>query len=843
MRCIRFIFLLTILLFREEALAQCGLIQPRITVFPDSANGQLSVGRLSPVNSVLATDWVIDSVQWQVNGQTVIADSALKLDTAFQAGLLYVFMTMYVRDTVSGAVCEGNASNYFMTSSADVYPAMDVSGNGLTKTFTARIFGVDTCIAPVWNFADGNFGSGLSDVHTYQTPGIYSVSFSPGNGALGNVTRKIHVNDGFDDLQGAQLNSPVMFCDSFSLSMNTTPSYTTAVWQDIYTYSYYDFGPVLTSSNASQTLNAGDLFTGRFVLPGQCYLYSILNDGNGGNHHEIIPVFVSDSCMSPLDTVSGRFWNDADADGIKDATEGTLSSSLYQVDVFGNRKSITQKGRFDMPVPPFSSSLQGIIPFTDNFTTRSRYTVNFNSSVGHDGYDFGVALNSSLVKGKVFADLDGDSLYNQATDKFLNHVTIQLKNINNGNTYYTSTDINGDYETVVPLGFYNITPVYLPMNSPKVYPDTIKINLLNSSGNLPSFICHKTTAGSDLRVKILPEDVPVIGETYSLNLKVQNIGADVSKGQFVLSYDTSLVVTSVSPVNGFVDAANHTVTWYSQTIPALTDTIYKVQFDLSATNPPAQLNQYVALFIAPGFIDLDLTNNADVCTTAVKNQLLLNGLLVTPEGVGATGLVAWDERLYYRINFMNTGSYSQQDVIVQDMLNSQLDVSSIRVEGASHPVRLLTRGNNLVFTFRDIQLPDSVTNPAASKGSVTFSVTPSPTVQPGNVITNTAELFFDSTAFNTNSVLNTIQGSAAGIEDKMPTAEISPNPFSDCCTIKFPFMMQEIQTANLHSADGRILPVHLNRITSQSFEVCLSQQAPGIYLLEINGSYYKLCKQ
>lgn len=842
MRCIRFIFLLTILLFREEALAQCGLIQPRIAVFPDSANGQLSVGRLSPVNSVLATDWVIDSVHWQVNGQIIIADTALKLDTVFPPGLVYVFMTIYSRDTVSGTVCEGSASNYFLTVSSDLYPAMDVSGNGLTKTFSARIFGVDSCSSPVWNFADGNFGSGLNVTHTYQTPGIYSVSFSPGNGALGNITRKVHVNDGFDDMQGAQLNSPAMFCDSFSLSMNTTPSYANGVWQDIFTYSYYDFGPVIQSSNASQLLSGGVPFTGKFLVPGQCYIYAVLNDGNGGTHHEITPVFVSDSCMAALDTVNGKFWNDADADGIKDAKEGMLSSPLYQVDVFGNRQSITQKGRYRIPVPPFASKLQGVIPFTDNFTTRTKYSVNFNNSANHDGYDFGVAVNSSLVKGKVFADLDGDSLYNQNTDKFLNHVTIQLHNLSNGNMYYTTTDINGDYETIVPIGLYNISPVYIPMNAPAVYPDTIKINLLNSSGNLPSFICHPTIAGSDLTVKILPEEVPVVGEEYTIKLKVQNLGADQSKGQFVLTYDTSLQVTAVSPSNGFVDAANHTVTWYSQTIPSLTDTLYQVQFNLSAVNPPSQLNQYVALFIAPGFTDIDLTNNADVCTTSVKNQLLLNGKLVTPEGSGPTGLVSSNDRLYYRINFMNTGVSSQQDIIVQDMLNNLIDISSLRVEGSSHPVRLLTRGNNLVFTFRDIQLPDSATNNPASKGYIEFSVKPASTAVAGSILTNSADLFFDSLMISTNSVLNTIQGSPSGINELFESVEISPNPFSACCAIKLQGL-DLVKSAHLYSLEGKEIPVEMNWNTQQTFEVCLRNQSPGIYLLELNGRFYKLCKQ
>jgi hypothetical protein len=191
---------------------------------------------------------------------------------------------------------------------------------------------------------------------------------------------------------------------------------------------------------------------------------------------------------------------------------------------------------------------------------------------------------------------------------------------------------------------------------------------------------------------------------------------------------------------------------------------------------------------------------------------------------------------------MNTGFGSQQDIIIQDMLNSLIDISSLRVEGSSHPVRLLTRGNNLVFTFRDIQLPDSSTNNAASKGYIEFSVKPVSTVVAGSMLTNSADLFFDSLMISTNSVLNTIQGSASGINELFEVAEISPNPFSECCAIKLP-ASDLVKSAHLYSLEGQEIPVVLNWNSLQSFEVCLGNQPPGIYLLEINGRFYKLCKQ
>ena len=95
----------------------------------------------------------------------------------------------------------------------------------------------------------------------------------------------------------------------------------------------------------------------------------------------------------------------------------------------------------------------------------------------------------------------------------------------------------------------------------------------------------------------------------------------------------------------------------------------------------------------------------------------------------------------------------------------------------------------------------------------------------------------------TNSVLNTIQGSAAGINEMFATVAISPNPFSECSTIKLSEPNMKVNSAHLYSQEGRELPFLINWSSQQSFEVCLENKSPGIYLLEINGRFYKLCKQ
>jgi hypothetical protein len=64
--------------------------------------------------------------------------------------------------------------------------------------------------------------------------------------------------------------------------------------------------------------------------------------------------------------------------------------------------------------------------------------------------------------------------------------------------------------------------------------------------------------------------------------------------------------------------------------------------------------------------------------------------------------------------------------------------------GSSHRYRLqITEGNKLAFEFRNILLPDSNINEPASHGYIAYRIKPKNTVITGDVILNSAGIFFD----------------------------------------------------------------------------------------------------
>jgi uncharacterized repeat protein (TIGR01451 family) len=111
-----------------------------------------------------------------------------------------------------------------------------------------------------------------------------------------------------------------------------------------------------------------------------------------------------------------------------------------------------------------------------------------------------------------------------------------------------------------------------------------------------------------------------------------------------------------------------------------------------------------------------------------------------------------NDYLYYTIRFENTGTASAINVRVNDVLDSRLDENTIRMISASHNYIMDRVDNNLTWRFDDIQLPVSVANTTTGKGYITFQVKPRVGFAVGDIIPNTASIYFD---FNPAIITNT----------------------------------------------------------------------------------------
>lgn len=188
--------------------------------------------------------------------------------------------------------------------------------------------------------------------------------------------------------------------------------------------------------------------------------------------------------------------------------------------------------------------------------------------------------------------------------------------------------------------------------------------------------------------------------------------------------------------------------------------------------------------------------------------------------------------LLYTIRFENEGNFSAKDVSVLDELDEKLDLHTLTLVEASHPVQLhqITTTDKVFmkFDFNDIYLDYTDNDPEASQGWISFYIKAKDDVQVGDIVENTASIYFDQ---NPPIVTNTVQTqfveSTMGIEEIQALTDIViyPNPVSNILNI---FTEQQIKTLTLYDILGNKV---LSAVGSKQLDV--SQYAKGLYILKI----------
>ncbi len=135
-----------------------------------------------------------------------------------------------------------------------------------------------------------------------------------------------------------------------------------------------------------------------------------------------------------------------------------------------------------------------------------------------------------------------------------------------------------------------------------------------------------------------------------------------------------------------------------------------------------------------------------------------NDKLVMPEGFLEENYTLFGEELTYTVRFQNTGTDTAFNIVITDVLDTDLDWSTFRIIAQSHVMETtLDPQTGLVsFSFPDILLPDSTVNEIESHGFVKYAIAPKDNLPENTAIENFANIFFD---FNppiiTNTTLNT----------------------------------------------------------------------------------------
>ena len=220
-----------------------------------------------------------------------------------------------------------------------------------------------------------------------------------------------------------------------------------------------------------------------------------------------------------------------------------------------------------------------------------------------------------------------------------------------------------------------------------------------------------------------------------------------------------------------------------------------------------------------------------------------NDKLAFPIGFGPDHSIEPDIEIEYLIRFQNTGTFPAQRVVLLDTVDTGLDLSSLRVLGASHNYNWQLHPNRELFVeFPAIMLPDSATDEPNSHGFFKFALTPVSSAMPGQRIENRAAIYFDyNPPIITNRVFHTIADDmfVVAIEEAFGAdalaLEVFPNPFREVARFRVQESLGQNAHFELRNLQGQLV-MQLAPGDVREFEIQPGNLPAGIYLFHLQDS-------
>lgn len=357
---------------------------------------------------------------------------------------------------------------------------------------------------------------------------------------------------------------------------------------------------------------------------------------------------------------------------------------------------------------------------------------------------------SNLLKGSVFLDYDNDHIQD-SNEPYVNNANISITKTG---TILNLLSKNGRYEASLDSGKYSIN-----CTPPSPYFTTYPINKKDTFNfffrtDTINFALFPLPGKRDLGITITPLRTIMPDSTAELQVNYFNQGTDtVAAGTVLFKKDSRTVFVTTLPVPD--NTSGDTLRWNFTNLKPFDQGQIKITIKANAALTTADSLKHFAQ-ISPFATDLTRRDNSD---TLYQPTLTIEPSIDKTENHGKYILasqVADSDYIKYTIRFMNTGSAIVNDVVIKDTLDvSKLDVSSLQMITASHDYSLVIHnGNELQWTFTNTALASPLTNPAASRGYISFKVRIKKTLPASSQIMNTGYVQFDTgTPVATNQVI------------------------------------------------------------------------------------------
>jgi uncharacterized repeat protein (TIGR01451 family) len=359
--------------------------------------------------------------------------------------------------------------------------------------------------------------------------------------------------------------------------------------------------------------------------------------------------------------------------------------------------------------------------------------------------------NANTIKGLVYYDENSNGIKDAPERGFAGAV---VKISKNGLVQSTIPQENGFFRAGTDTGAFTTT---VQMNNPyfTVVPASANSNFATYfNTDSFSFAVRPIPGIRDLNISVVNINLLRPGFTCNYELVYKNAGTTTESGTVLFKRDSRLIFGSSTPAPTSI--VGDTLKWnYSNLKPFETRII---RFTMSGSIPPVLNIRDIVSSIA---IITPLTgDHTPIDDTAVLREIAQgsydpNNKADNWGGTITEEQVASGDYIDYTIRFQNTGTDTAFAVIVKDTLDTQVDWNTLQMISASHPYQLqISSQNKLTWTFDNINLPDSNINEPASHGFIAYRVKPLNTLVTGDIVHNSASIYFD---FNLPVLTNNVQ--------------------------------------------------------------------------------------
>lgn len=387
-----------------------------------------------------------------------------------------------------------------------------------------------------------------------------------------------------------------------------------------------------------------------------------------------------------------------------------------------------------------------------------------------------------------------------------------------GTSYNFSYEIQSEYQPYYNLGSVsNYSNITIPTGS---------------GSQTLYFPIQLTQSYSDLSI-FAYNGYALAGLTDSLTIYCKNNGLTSTDGTITFVKPTQISYYTTNPPNVTPTANGFT---YSFTNLQPNETLYlQVQMSIPPI-PTVAIGELLVstISVVSSTNDVNLLNNSHTNTQIVQASYDPNDKTESHGGTIEFADFTEDDYLYYTVRFENTGTASATTVRIEDELDNQLDESTVRVVSSSHDYNMVRQSKHLTFNFNNINLPVSDhPNSTIGQGFVMFKVKPKSGYAIGDIIPNTAEIYFDSNpAIVTNTFNTEFVQTLATTSFESNNVLLYPNPSHSSIQVSLQNTTETIDRVSITDVSGKNIR-NLKSTSVSQLTIDVSELSKGMYFVEI----------